>query len=330
MPSVIQHSKFMLDTKEKLTERVKENTAVKYLKDLYYINGDKPFNNLNFLKNVDRVMSKLEKRKLATSTKKNYVASVLSVLSIYKEKKGLDTLHEKYSELMETLVKQLDEQNPENTKSNRQQKNWMSWDEIMKKRDDLETNIRQELKGLKFKDLDKRNHYNILLNMVVLSLYTLIPPRRNDYATMEIIEDEKDATNENMNYLVLNAKKFIYNNYKTSAKFGKQEIDIPPKLMNVIKLFLRFHPLLQIKTKSYPVRFLVMADGRAVPKNNGITRILNRIFDNKHIGSSLLRHIFLTEKYGDVLQEKNELAQKMGHSVSMQNEYVVHKDDDDN
>lgn len=326
MPSVIQHSQFMRDTKTKLLERVKENTAIKYLKDLYYLNGDKPFNTLTFLKKPELVLSKLTKRKLATSTKKNYVASILSVLSVYKDKKGMNDLHAKYSEMMETLVKELDEQNPDNTKSSKQQENWMSWNEIMEKRDELETSVRQELKGVRFKDMDKRNHYNILLNLVVLSLYTLIPPRRNDYATMEIIMNEEDAKDDNMNYLVFNDSKFIYNNYKTSGKFGKQEMDIPPKLMNVIKLYIRFHPLLQTKTKTYPVRFLVMADGKSVPKNNGITRILNRIFKNKNIGSSLLRHIFLTDKFGDVLDEKNKLAEKMGHSVSTQNEYVVNKE----
>lgn len=326
MPNLIQHSKFMQDTKTKLMEKVKENTAMKYIRDLYYINNDKPFNNLTFLKKPDAVMSKLQKRKLATSTQKNYVASILSILSVHKDKKGIEELHNKYTEIMDNIVKVLESENPENTKSKKQEKNWISWDEILKKRDELETTIRQDLKGLKFKDMDKRKHYNVLLNTVVLSIYTLIPPRRNDYAIMEVVQDEKDASNDRMNYLVLNDSKFIYNNYKTDKTFGKQEIDIPKNLMNVIKLYLRFHPLLQTKPKTYPVDFLVMSDGKRIPKNNGITRILNRIFDNKNIGSSLLRHIFLTDKYGDVLQEKNEMAKKMGHSVGMQNEYVVHKE----
>jgi len=325
MPSVIQHSQFMNDTKDKLLQDVKENTAIKYIKDLYFINGNKPFRNLSFLKSTENVLSKLENRNLATSTKKNYIASILSVLSKYLDKKGIEPLYKQYADIMEELREKMSEANPDNTKTDKQVKNWMTWDEIIEKRNKLENSIRENLKGLKFKDLDKRTHYNKLLNVVVLSLYTLIPPRRNDYAEMEIVMNESEATNDKMNYLVLNDKKFIFNNYKTEHKFGKQVIDIPKDLMNVIKLYIRYHPLLQTKKKNYPVHFLVMDTGKAVSKNNGITRILNRIFGDKTIGSSLLRHIFLTDRYGDVLQEKSKIAEQMAHSINIQNEYIVPK-----
>ena len=48
------------------------------------------------------------------------------------------------------------------------------------------------------------------------------------------------------------------------------------------------------KTSNIP--FLVYNDGKEFNKINSITRILNKIFDKK-IGSSMLRHIFLTDKY---------------------------------
>jgi hypothetical protein len=41
----------------------------------------------------------------------------------------------------------------------------------------------------------------------------------------------------------------------------------------------------------------------------------------------MLRHIYLSDKYGDLLKEQKEDAIKMGHSVSMQRDYI--KDDDD-
>jgi hypothetical protein len=36
----------------------------------------------------------------------------------------------------------------------------------------------------------------------------------------------------------------------------------------------------------------------------------------------MLRHIFLTNKYGDTLKEMEDDASAMGHSVSQQREYV--------
>ena len=56
-------------------------------------------------------------------------------------------------------------------------------------------------------------------------------------------------------------------------------------------------------------------DGSEFDKVNCITRILNKIFNMK-IGSSMLRHIYDTSKYGDVMQEMKEDAKNMSHSVS--------------
>ena len=60
--------------------------------------------------------------------------------------------------------------------------------------------------------------------------------------------------------------------------------------------------------------------------SNGVTRTLQRIsareFDGKKIGSSLLRHMFLSEKYGHNVQDKAKDSYIMGHSLGMQNDYI--------
>jgi hypothetical protein len=50
---------------------------------------------------------------------------------------------------------------------------------------------------------------------------------------------------------------------------------------------------------------------------NAITRILNKIFGKK-VGSSMLRHIFITDKYGGAKTEMEKDAEAMGHSVAEQ------------
>jgi len=45
------------------------------------------------------------------------------------------------------------------------------------------------------------------------------------------------------------------------------------------------------------------------------------VFDKK-IGSSLLRHIYLTDKYGDKLKEQKKSAENMAHSLKTQKEYI--------
>jgi hypothetical protein len=60
---------------------------------------------------------------------------------------------------------------------------------------------------------------------------------------------------------------------------------------------------------------LVKMDNSELDKN-GITKILYKIFDKK-IGSSMLRNIYLTDKYGDSNKEKINDAKAMGTSVGV-------------
>jgi hypothetical protein len=58
---------------------------------------------------------------------------------------------------------------------------------------------------------------------------------------------------------------------------------------------------------------------------NAITRVLNRVFGKK-IGSSMLRHIYLSDKYKDQNEEMKKDAEAMGHSLDLQRAYIK-KDD---
>jgi hypothetical protein len=61
-------------------------------------------------------------------------------------------------------------------------------------------------------------------------------------------------------------------------------------------------------------------------KINSITRILNKLFNPKKVGSSLLRHVYLTHKYGDTLNELEADTQAMATSSKMaQDVYIKNK-----
>ena len=68
-------------------------------------------------------------------------------------------------------------------------------------------------------------------------------------------------------------------------------------------------------------KFLVSSDGTPITAVNAITRVLNRIFGKK-VGSSMLRHIYLSNKYGDKLEEMKDDAEKMAHSLAQQKESI--------
>ena len=111
---------------------------------------------------------------------------------------------------------------------------------------------------------------------------------------------------------------FVLNDYKTSKRYAEKRIDVPADLSKIIKIWLKHN------TSGY---FLVSPKDITKPmSSNEITKALQRIsaekFDGKRIGSSMLRHIYLSHKYSDVLKQKQADADKMGHSVAQQNDYV--------
>jgi len=129
---------------------------------------------------------------------------------------------------------------------------------------------------------------------------------------------KKQPTETEHNYVVLTKSKptsFIFNKFKTSKKYGQQTLEVPEALSNVISEYLKFHPL----KKNASFKFLVSHDGTPITAVNAITRVLNKVF-GKRVGSSMLRHIFLSTKYD--IKEMEKDANAMGHSVEEQKKYM--------
>jgi integrase len=129
---------------------------------------------------------------------------------------------------------------------------------------------------------------------------------------------KKQPTETEHNYVVLTKSKptsFIFNKFKTSKKYGQQTLEVPEALANVISEYLKFHPL----KKNATFKFLVSHDGTPITAVNAITRVLNKVF-GKRVGSSMLRHIFLSTKYD--IKEMEKDANAMGHSIEEQKKYM--------
>jgi hypothetical protein len=281
------------------------------------LNDDMPLKNLNFLKDIPAITQQLDKYK--ENTKRGYLISIVSALGLDKSNKVKQKLYDDYYKLMMDKNKELKANEATNEKSETQKENWLTWDEVSKTFADLETKVKSFSGN---KEINE-HQYNVLLQLVVLALYYFKAPRRNEYQNMKIIKTDTASLPIDTNYLVSDPRQFLFNVYKTSKKEGQLREDIPPELFAVIQTYLKFHPLLKgkkiIKTTAVP--FLVYYDGKPFSQVNAITRILNKTFGKK-VGSSMLRHIYLSSKYGDVLQEMKEDAGAMSHSVGMQKDYI--------
>ena len=296
---------FEEELKDRLIKKGLSESSVKlYMKILSNLNDKKDIKNMRFLLKPSIILDKIKDYK--DTTKRNIIICIVSTL------KMLDSpLYQQYYDIMIDMTKKLNEK-PKQEKTEQQKKNWIEWKEVEEKF--------KELQNSKISKKITEAQYDNLLNTVILSLYVLIQPRRNqDYLNMEITNNS-NTEDKDKNYLDLKKEQFIFNDYKTSKKYGQQIIEIPKELLEVLKKYIKCHPhKMLLKKENIP--FLVYFDGKPLKSINSITRILNKIF-NKKIGSSMLRHIFLSSKYGNILDEQKNDAIAMAHSTATQKDYI--------
>jgi hypothetical protein len=266
---------------------------------------------------------KEEAMKLAWFSDQSKIIDLLKDSNINSRKTMLAALIalEKNNELYKkAMMKDIDSKKAETetqTKSETQQENWMDYGDIIKKVD-AELAKCMPLLESKAGELDTAEMSKLTL-LVVLCLTTgkYIPPRRNmDYNVMKY----KNYNEKEDNYVIINHHKQIYNlvfnKYKTDKTYHKQEIEIPVPLRAILMDFIRH------KDDSEGDYLLTKRNGSNF-QNNDIGKLLETFFKKK-IGTSMLRHIYLSNLYKDVpaLEQMNKTAAEMGHSTNMALQYV--------
>jgi hypothetical protein len=291
------------------TRNLTETSKNIYSKNLIRLNDGNEIKNYNFLKKTDEILKKIEH--LKPNSRRTYLISIVSTL---KSKPELQKIYKFYYDKMMELNKDL---KINNTKSDTQKENWISQDEVLKIYETMEATTEPLLKLKKV----NQKQWDDILDFVVLSLYVLNQPRRNkDYQLMKVIKSNKDLDDDykNFNYYLPLDEKFCFFNYKTGHTYHLQEIPVAQKLQNILLQYLKLHP--HKKQKNYFL--LVNYDGQPLEQVNDITRILNHIFKKK-IGVSMLRNIYLTDKFKPQMEELKETASNMGTSSStISNNYV--------
>jgi hypothetical protein len=311
---------FMMNLSKELVEKkgVAETSANLYMRNLYTLNGKSPFKTLSFLRNKEEVMKKISE--YAESTQKTFLASIVSVLSLVADKPTYKNVYRYY--YGEMMGKSKDGREKDTSeKTEKQKDNWIAWTEVV----DLVNTLRKSiLDSFSTKKNLTEGEWDSLLHYVVLSLYTFVQPRRNqDYLDMVVVKKWKEEMPTDKNYLDIAGQQFVFNKYKTAKKYGTQKVAIPDTeetpLFSTLLTYLKHHPLYKTAKGKTPVPFLINSKSEPLTAVNAITRILNKVLGKK-VGSSMLRHIFLSDKYDISEMEKD--ARAMGHSVEEQKKYM--------
>ena len=297
----------------------------KYITDYNILSkgyNGKIVNTLTWLKNSEKVMEFIN----INGNKKNRLTSILTILS----PAGKDKPKPRYKAAYNIYKKELFEfnlayKNNANNKNIKEEKNWITFDEILKFRAELEKPF------LDFRDSDiTHKKQKDLQRLLILSLYTLLPPRRLEYALTKVIsynvfkryEKKNPALIDNNVYLVIkskNKKFFSYGHLIVKSKNSNinTQVEVPPKLNYILNIHLDYHHeqylLFQFNRVHEPMSMVSLC--------KALSSLFVKKF-NKKISCNMLRKIYITNKTISI----KKLAQDMNHTVSVQQNIYLKED----
>ena len=303
---------FMEKIADAMKESGKSESSVNlYLGKVKKLNGGKDFKSIAFLKKKDEIKEKLDAIE-NVSTRKSYLTAIVGVLKANTNTPK--SLKEYYGKQLTTSINEAREIALSPSKTQRQQENWIDWEDVLKRYEKLnryvdglmEEDTKQEI-------MRDKNAREKVARVMLLALYVLIPPRRTlDYFEM-YVDDADD--NRQKNYYDREKNEFVFNNYKTAKHGGQDRIKVPDDLKSVLERHIEFYDIKKGE------KLLRMSMGNPPTSIAWIGNHLNILFGKK-ISVSMLRHIYLTGKYGDNLDEMKRDAEMMAHSVSQQKNYI--------
>lgn len=271
--------------------------------------GNDKIESLDFLVDTDRIFLALGGN--LKSTMKNYLVAIVVLLMSNKTK--YEAIITKYQDKIKSLQEDINDKYDDNEKTQKQQTNWLDYNEILK----LLRKLKKETKPLLEKEKLTNKEKDLIQQYLVVYLYSgkAFSVLRNDFAEMKIVNEGEDV-DKDKNYFVIKNKGpplFRLNEYKT-AKF-QGEKDVPVKDMELRKLINKW-------AKINGTGYLLINTSNDTPmKANGISKYLNKIFNKhfkKNVSTSLLRSIYISHKYNGDKQlstkEKKDLANEMGHT----------------
>ena len=215
------------------------------------------------------------------------------------------TSNENYQSQMIDDCKLTNEMYKSQKKSQKEEDNWMNLSEIKEIYDNLYQRVSLMFSQKLIADYTTINNFILLGSLGGVS--GLSPRRSKDYTEMKI----KNYTNQD-NFF--KAGKFYFNVYKTATDYGEQVIDVKQKAPE-------FYKILNKWVKINPTEYLLFSSNKQKLTSPQITRMLNKLL-GKNVSSSMLRHIYLTEKYGDIQNEMEQTSKDMAHSSNMQSLYI--------
>jgi hypothetical protein len=278
------------------------------------------------------------------SDKSSYYRKLMDFINIYLSlslalttdedtKKKLNEILPEYKKHCMALKLQYIEQKNKNEKNEKEYESWVSFHRLQEVCEQLITKAQST--GSFFVDDDNLSNNQLYLQhrehkkqriqfqeAIMVSLYILIPPCRNDLMDLKYCLHDKDKDN----YFFKNEDGegfIILNHYKTFKTYGTCTINLPLRLTNLISDFI---------DKFIPAAPFLFYNRHCKPyKDSTFSSHITDIFLNqteKHINIQMLRKIYATQNSFESIENTKIIARKMGHSVQTHYTYKKNNDED--
>ena len=193
-------------------------------------------------------------------------------------------------------------------KTQKQQENTITQDELqnlLKKHKNIATKIykKEEFTAKDYQDIQ---------DYILLALFSgvyIIPRRSLDYTSFKFHNIDKLVDN------FMDGNELVFQKYKTAKSKGIQRIKIPTALKNILKKWKKINP----------TDYLLFNNKQNPLTSATLTQKFNRLFGNRNISINNLRSSYLSHKYQDTIQMRENLEsdmEQMGSSLNMSNTYI--------
>jgi integrase len=272
------------------------NSKLRMLRNLMGIEeGD-----INFLKKTVKVIKAIEgMTDVALNTRKAYYIAIVATLMTMKKgfTRPLEIYRQKQLEYNTAQSKIYDEQ----ILSPGEKEKFLTWQDIVA--------IREKMKG----DTDMSIMSKAFQDLVIISLYTYLPPARLDYGALKIVHALPEKLTGNYYYINSVDPEIVLTNYKTAKRYGNHHIKITGELSLLLKKYVSLLPedavyLLENVNDDF------MSEGT-------LSRRISSVFEKyagKNISVNILRHSYVTYHMEGQKskREMDEFAKGLMHSTA--------------
>ena len=261
-----------------------------------------------FLKKTDDVITFINNNDVwKTDNARN--TQFMAISSILKHLRGYEKEYNIYSRLSTSNAKTYLEDGSELKLTEKEKKNYLPWNNIVRSR------------YSKNKSID-------MFDKSLFDIFMYLPPRRvMDYQFLTISNEGNAKTKDKrFNYLDTTGKNWelVYNKYKTADTYGQQIEMVPPQLKKILETYIKGdnlkdgEPLFGQQNGKFYKNF-----------SPEIIRSFKK-FTGKDISANILRHSYIADFLSTKknITDREKLARRMSHSISTQSYYDrIIKDD---